>query len=128
ARPQREKSQSRALAGRCCGKQAVYDFVGSTVAADRQESPVPLGVGFSRKLGCFCGAVRLSYFELESSRPQFPQRRLHQLATAAPTGGGIDDGKEFFLHSALTAASRVRLPRICSASSARLIFIDAVLG
>src|SRR6185437_5622794 len=139
---ERQKAQSGRRVGERFGEEAIHNFVRGTVTADRQEISEALRIGGARKHGGFAAGARVGYFEINAELPHALEGSRREGAATSATCGGIDDGEETCGRSWLgklrsgvrgrvhrgTTASRPTAPRICSASSARFTFMDAVRG
>ena len=64
------------------------------VAADGDEAPIALLVGFARKLDGVTGPSRGNHVDLQSLFAQPRECRPGELRRAAATGGWIDDCEE----------------------------------
>src|SRR5450755_813137 len=127
ARAQRKKRQRRRLAGFGLREKTVHNLERSTVAANRDKSPVAANIGSPRQFRGFALSGGLRDFQLNSPGSQAFERGLYQLAAASATGGRIHHREIGGFHNATTAA-RPALLRISSARAVRLIFMDAVRG
>ena len=139
---ERQKTESGRRGGKRFGEQAVHNFVGRAVAADRQEISEASRVGSASERGGFAAGACLRYFQIDAELAHAFEGSGRQCAATSAARGGIDDGEEARVHCWLdkfssrergcghsgTTASRPTALRICSASSARFTFMDAVRG
>lgn len=110
------------------GKQAVDDFVRRAVPANGDEATVSSGVGVPCQLGGVAWRSALRCLQLNTGGTQAINGWSEKFATAASTRRGIDNRKITIDHSSTTAEERSSFLPISSASSVRLIFIEAVRG
>src|SRR5581483_5438414 len=125
---EREKSQSWWLSALRLRKQAVDDLVGSTVAADGEESSISGRIRLARQDDTFSRGMGKVRFESNTRRAQILHGRAGKLSRAPSARRRIDDCEPILFHSGVRAESRLVRLRICWASSPRLIFSDAVRG
>ncbi len=140
--PSGKKPRAGGRGGKRFGKEAVHNFVGRAVAADRKKISEAAHVGIASECGGFAAGARLRYFQLDSELAYAFDGSGREGAATSATRGGIDDGEKARAfcwldklrrrarggsHSG-TTASRPMALRICSASSARFTFMDAVRG
>ena len=65
------------------------------VAADGEESPISLFVGFAGKFDGMAGPGRRNHVDLQPLLAQSSESWPGELGRTAATGGGVDDGKEW---------------------------------
>ena len=132
---ERQKCKTRMIFSGCLRKQAVHNFKGCAIPPNSDEAADAPLVGGSREFGCLSGGTRGGYVDLNSSRFQAIERRSQQLTAAPASRGRINNGEIVLPHDdwsrvlyTVTIADRCADFRISSASTWRLIFMEAVRG
>ena len=80
-----------------------------------------------RKHRAFTGSARFTHFEVQARGAQPIERRRSKFAATSAAGCRIHDREIALVHTTTIAPRSSPVP-ICSASTARLIFIEAVRG
>src|SRR6185437_3123425 len=109
------------------GKHAVHDFIAGAIASYGKKLPPAAGVGLARKTCSFAWTRRFRDIHFDAFTAKICDSSVSQLTAAAATGSGINDCEEWFGHSGTTLVRSICAP-ICSASTPRLIFREAVRG
>jgi len=129
-RPQGQKTKGATFYRRrtiCTGKNSIYDFVRGAISTNSNEVPITSGVGFAGNRDSLSGRGRFSHVDLNSGGSQPVEGRRDQLSAASPSRSRIYHCEKLVIHNP-TTAERCRRLRTSSASSVRLIFMDAVRG
>src|SRR5579863_7352544 len=126
---QGKKSQRRRIVRFSPRKQSVHDLIRCPITSNGNKFSITAGVGVPHQVCPLARTARFDHIELDSPRSQPIQRLCNELATPPSTRRRIHHGEERARvdHSSTTAA-RPRALRTSSASSVRLIFMEAVRG
>src|SRR5258708_37331801 len=90
----RKKTERDALGGRLSCENAVQDFMGGSVAADRQKFAIALAISFAGKMNGMPGASGSDDVDQQTLFAQACKRRTSELGRFATTGCGVDDGQK----------------------------------
>jgi len=109
-------------------KESIYDLVRGAVPAPCNELPTALLVALAREPCRIARRGRVNSIHLQSGGPKLFQSFVRELSALASTRRAVHDCQHPpIFHNGCTALRSSTL-RICSANSARLIFIEAVRG
>ena len=124
---QGKKPKGCASIGERSREQAIYNFKARAIAPDRDKIAKSRGVCLMRQNRGFAGGARLAHLQREPRAAQTLQSLRGQFPAAAAAGRRIHDREIGFIHRETIAARSSCLP-ISSASTGRLIFMEAVRG
>src|SRR5216683_2067683 len=125
--PERKEPERGAPLRGSSGEKPIHDFEARAVSSDGDEIAIAFGIGAVRERGGFAGSARCAHFDGEARGPEPVERRPSELPAASTSRRWIHDREVALVHKATIALRSSVLP-ICSARTARLIFIEAVSG